>query len=68
MQSWNFKKAWSGHKATDAWLAKQPLWYDSDMLKALLFGAVIGGLIGLVVGYGLGLPDFSNMPVTYVRG
>lgn len=68
MKNWNFKSNVTGHAPTDAWLEKQPLWHDSDMLKAVLFGTAFGLFVGLIFGYGLGLPDFSNMPLTYVRG
>ena len=30
---------------------KQAIWYDSDIAKAALYGAVIGFLIGVMVGY-----------------
>lgn len=33
---------------------KAPIWYDSDMVRAVLIGAVIGFVIGLFVGYDLG--------------
>jgi hypothetical protein len=68
MKNWNFKSTVTGHAPTDKWLENQPLWHDSDMLKAILFGTVFGLIVGVLFGYGLGLPDFSNMPITYVRG
>jgi len=39
-----------------------------DMVIALCGGVLIGLMVGVLFGYGLGLPDFSNMPITYVRG
>lgn len=56
------------NKAFEEWISKQPIWHDRDMVKAVLLGIAFGGFVGLIIGYGLGLPDFSNMPVTYVRG
>ncbi len=34
---------------TKEWLKKQPVWHDSDMFKAALFGAFIGFLIGICI-------------------
>jgi len=46
-----------------------PYQYNSmDMAIALCGGVLIGLMVGVLFGYGLGLPDFSNMPITYVRG
>lgn len=39
---------------TRAYLEKQPIWHDSDLIKASIGGAVVGFLVGLVVGYQLG--------------
>lgn len=36
-------------KWTQEWLKKQAIWHDSDMVKALCFGAFLGFLIGLLV-------------------
>lgn len=30
---------------------KQPIWYDSDLYKALALGAVIGFVIGFIFGF-----------------
>jgi hypothetical protein len=58
----------SQNKAFKEWASKQPLWHDRDMVKAIVFGITIGLFVGIVVGYGWGSPDYSNMPITYVRG
>jgi hypothetical protein len=34
--------------STKEYLKTQPIWHDSDMFKAGLFGAVIGFIIGVV--------------------
>jgi F0F1-type ATP synthase assembly protein I len=47
---------------------KQPLWHDSDLIKAVIIGAIIGLAVGLVVGYDLGLPDINFYQPTYLRG
>jgi F0F1-type ATP synthase assembly protein I len=47
---------------------KQPLWHDSDLIKAAIVGAIIGLAVGLVVGYDLGLPDINFYQPTYLRG
>lgn len=33
---------------------KVALWYDSDMIKSAIFGAFVGFIIGVGVGYELG--------------
>jgi hypothetical protein len=33
---------------TQEYLRNQPLWYDVDMFKAAMFGALVGFLIGLL--------------------
>jgi hypothetical protein len=58
----------TGHKTTDAWLAKQPIWHDRDMLKAVLLGVVLGVAVGFFWGFGVGSPDLSGMTLNYVRG
>jgi len=35
--------------STKEYLKNQPLWHDSDMWRAGLFGAVVGIIIGLVL-------------------
>ena len=30
---------------------KNAIWYDSDMAKSALFGAAVGFVVGVVVGY-----------------
>jgi hypothetical protein len=36
-------------KHTQEWLKKQALWHDIDMVKAFLFGAFVGLIIGLIL-------------------
>lgn len=36
-------------KHTQEWLKKQAVWHDSDMFKAVAFGAFVGFLIGLII-------------------
>ena len=36
---------------TKEYLKSQPVWHDSDMLKAGLFGAFIGIIIGVAVAW-----------------
>ena len=35
--------------STKEYLKNQPIWHDSDLLKAGLFGAVIGIIIGVIL-------------------
>jgi hypothetical protein len=35
--------------STKEYLKNQPIWHDRDLLKAGLFGAVVGIVIGLVL-------------------
>jgi hypothetical protein len=58
----------TGHAPTDAWLAKQPIWHDRDIIKATLTGIVVGVLFGFIWGYGVGLPDYGSMTLSYLRG
>ena len=58
----------TGHKTTDAWLAKQAIWHDRDMIKAVLFGVALGVAIGFFWGFAAGSPDLSGMTLNYVRG
>lgn len=68
MKVWNYKRTFSGHDTTDKWLQRQPLWYDSDLLKAVLVGIVFGTLVGFLWGYEVGTPDYSKTPVHYLKG
>jgi len=58
----------TGHKTTDEWLAKQAIWHDSDMWKALAVGVVVGIVIGFLWGYGVGAPDLSGVVNTGIKG
>jgi len=35
--------------STKEYLKNQPIWHDSDLLKAGLFGAVVGIIIGIII-------------------
>jgi hypothetical protein len=35
-------------KHTQEWLKKQAIWHDTDMIKMLVLGIVIGSLLGLL--------------------
>jgi len=39
----------TGHKTTDAWLANQAIWHDSDMAKACCVGFILGFILGALV-------------------
>ena len=58
----------TGHETTDKWLAKQAIWHDSDMLKAVALGIGIGVVVGFLWGWSVGLPDPSAYYIHYVRG
>jgi hypothetical protein len=34
---------------TQAWLAKQAIWHDSDMFKAFTVGTMVGFVIGVMI-------------------
>jgi hypothetical protein len=53
---------------TKEYLKSQPLWHDRDLYKALATGILIGLIVGIVVGFELAAPDFSQQPVTYIKG
>jgi len=61
-------KVITGHKTTDEWLSKQPIWHDSDMIKIALLVAVLAGGIGFVFGWSAGQPDLSGIVSTGLRG
>jgi hypothetical protein len=46
---------------------KMAIWYDSDMLKFALFGAFVGFIVGVGVGYELGFKPVVNT-VRYLIG
>ena len=58
----------TGHSTTDAWLAKQAIWTNSDMWKALAVGIVIGLVVGFTWGHGVGTPDLSGIVNTGLKG
>lgn len=37
------------NETTKAWLDKQAIWHDRDMVKAVLFGIMLGFIIGVIV-------------------
>lgn len=39
---------------TKAYLEKQPIWHNSDLIKASIGGAIVGFFVGIVIGYQLG--------------
>lgn len=49
--NWNFKNSFVTHETTRVWLAKQPLYFDSDMIVAMIIGFFIGIAIGFILGY-----------------
>ena len=53
---------------TLAYLDNQPIWRNKDLYKAIAAGIIIGLIIGFAWGYAAGLPDYSNMPIQYLRG
>jgi uncharacterized protein (DUF2062 family) len=61
-------KTITGHKTTDEWLAKQAIWHDRDMFKAVALGVAIGLFVGFLWGYGVGAPDLSGVVNTGLRG
>ena len=69
MKIWNKQPTGpTGHVPTDTWLAKQPIWHDRDIIRFVLFGIAIGIIVGFIWGYGVGLPDYSTMPTTFLKG
>tara|TARA_B110000305_G_C19397188_1_gene618098 strand:+ start:1366 stop:1566 length:201 start_codon:yes stop_codon:yes gene_type:complete len=64
----NFNRNTTGHKTTDAWLANQGIWYDSDMIRSVLIGLVVGVAIGFIWGFVVGSPDFSGYVPTGIQG
>jgi uncharacterized protein (DUF2062 family) len=68
MKIWNYRKSFTGHATTDAWLAKQAIWHDSDMLKALSIGVAIGLFVGFLWGFDFGSPNLSEITRTGLKG
>jgi hypothetical protein len=58
----------TGHTTTDAWLAKQAIWHDSDMFKAFTIGIAVGLFVGFIWGFGAGAPDLSGIISTGLKG
>jgi len=58
----------TGHATTDAWLAKQAIWHDRDMFKAVAVGIVLGLFLGFIWGYGVGSPDLGGIVSTGLKG
>ena len=40
---------WPFHRPSYEWMKKQPIWHDSDMWRAGLFGLVIGFILGVIL-------------------
>lgn len=53
---------------TKEYLKNQPVWYDSDLLKVLAIGIIVGILVGFCWGYSVATPDNSKQPITYLKG
>lgn len=53
---------------TLAYFDSQPVWRDTDLYKAVAVGIIIGLVVGFAWGYAAGLPDYSTMPVKYLKG
>ena len=64
----NYRKSFTGHKTTDEWLSKQPIWHDSDVVKFVAIAVVIGFSLGFLFGYSAGLPDLSGITHTGIKG
>lgn len=58
----------TGHKTTDEWLAKQPIWHDKDVVKFVAIALIVGGAIGFAFGYSAGAPDLSGVAHTGLIG
>ena len=43
----NYLSIKTGHKPSDEFFKKTPIWFDSDLLQALLLGAACGFFGGL---------------------
>ena len=46
----NFGSYKSGHAVSDAYFKKQPIWFDSDIVKAWALGFILGSIFtGLLI-------------------
>ena len=64
-----YEQWWDGLSShTKEWLKSQPIYRESDLFKAIGFGIALGFLLGFLIGFSMGTPDYSNMPVNYLRG
>ena len=61
-------RKWTGHRATDEWLDKQPIWHDRDVVKFVAVTLVIGFGIGFLFGWSAGQPDLSGIINTGIKG
>jgi hypothetical protein len=68
MKIWNYKKTFTGHDVTDAWLAKQAIWHDSDLIKFVIIASIISGGLGFLFGWSYGQPDLSGVVHTGIIG
>jgi ElaB/YqjD/DUF883 family membrane-anchored ribosome-binding protein len=47
-----YEKWWNSlSPQTQEYLKRQPIWHDKDLYKAMAIGAVIGFVVGLLVGF-----------------
>lgn len=50
------------------YIKNQPIWYDTDLYKAIALGIVIGFIVGFLFGYEAGVPETTIQKITYLKG